>query len=209
MSLTTLDLAGDAIAEANRLAAARARTRAECEAAFDRGEGLALGPLVTRARHRETRRSLAGRTLLVFRVSWLDGCARVVEWRLIGVLVSMHCSWPASRDGRHFRAMVADAEAAAMSHVEAEAARLDPDVAEVVGRRAAARLDRERAIAGQARAPRSLVQAGLFDRRAERAQQRDASASTECERLLNDRLRAAEFAALHSNTIELVLALVP
>jgi len=209
MSLLTLDLAGDGIAEANRLTAARSRTCAEDEAAFGR-VGLALGPLVARGRRSETRRALAGRTLLVFRISWLDGYTCVVASRLIGVLVSMRSSWPAPRGSRHTRAMVADAEAAAMSYVEAEAARLDPDVAEVVGRRAGARLDRERAIAGHAaRARRSLVQTGLFDRRAERAQQRDASTGTERERLLNDRLHAAESAALHSKSIELVLALVP
>src|SRR6516162_2449049 len=119
MSLLTLDLVGDAIAEAHRLTAARSRTRAEDEAAFGSGDRLvALEPLMARARRNAARRILAGRMLLVFRISWLDGYPRVIESRLTGVLVPMPSSWPASRGSRHFRAMVADAEASAMSYVE-------------------------------------------------------------------------------------------
>jgi hypothetical protein len=209
MNLLTVDLDVDAAAEARRLRESRARAHDDDDAAFGWRVGLTFEPLVKRARSTAARRALAGRALLLFRVSWLDGQARVLESRLIAVLVPWQPSSPALRDRDRVLGGVADAAAAAGSQVEREAARLDSEAAEVIGRRAAARLDRERAIAGRARAPRSLVQSGLFDRRAERAHQRDAAARAEQERLLDDRLRAATCATVHSRTIELALALVP
>jgi hypothetical protein len=191
MNVLTLDLEADAAVEARRLSEARAWTGIDDAAAIGRGDELAQGPLATRARRNLARRSLSGRALLIFRVSWRDVHARALETQLIGALVPVAGSQPSLRSREHIRAVVADAEAAARPHVEVAAARLDPSVVEAANRHLEARLRRERAIADRsARTTRSLVQTGLFDRRAERAHQHTADANAERERQLTDRLRA-------------------
>src|SRR3954468_16864020 len=107
MNLLTLNLETDALAEAQRLSAARGWWREGDEDALMRVSVAA--PIVARGRSRGTRRQLAGRMVLVFRVSSLDRSGRVAESQIKGALV--RCPACAGAPGRErIREAVAAAE---------------------------------------------------------------------------------------------------
>src|SRR5436190_3052136 len=123
MTLLTLNLQADAIAEAGRLTAARAWRRPD-------GDDVPGGSggsdrLVARARGRGRRR-LADRAVLIFAVTWQDGEGRVIESQLIALAVRLGSDRSRSLTPRRdrVRAMVRAAEIAAVPHIEAESRRL-------------------------------------------------------------------------------------
>ena len=147
MILQTLNLQADAIAEAQRLTAARGWIRGGDEDALMRTTTPA--PIVGRARRLGTRRQLAGRMLLIFRISSLDESGRVAESQIAGALVPLPaCAGPRRR--RRICEAVAAAEHAARKHVETFLAGHRDAAAVVAGRFAAVRAARHRAIAGRA-----------------------------------------------------------
>jgi hypothetical protein len=207
MNLLTLNLQTDALAEAQRLSAARGWSGKADQDALMRTTGPA--PIVARARRAGTRRQLAGRMLLIFRISSLDASGRVAESQIAGALVRYPTA-AGSHRRRRIREAVAAAERVARKQVEIVfVAHRDAAVA-VSGRFTAARAARHRAIAGRAdRGLTARFQAGLFDRRAERAQDAAADAMLDRERRLDDRVRSVEHGAILSHTVELVLVLTP
>jgi hypothetical protein len=206
MALLTLNLEADAVAEARRLARARVWPRPGDEEVFARSVGVR--PLVARARRSATRQRLAGRALLIFRIGWQDGNGRTLESEVIAAVVPAS-DFETTRSRVRIRSVCA-AESAALPRIEVESGRLRAAAATVVDRFVASRLARERAIAGRAAiASNTPRQAGLFDRRGDRAHRRDVAATAERERQLRARLCAVERATIHSETAELVLVLAP
>ena len=84
-SLRTPPIAADAQLEAHRLSAARALVRDGDESVLARLEGM--GPAGAIARHWQTRASLRGRALMVWRVTAEDGIGRVVGSTVVAVAV--------------------------------------------------------------------------------------------------------------------------
>jgi superfamily II DNA or RNA helicase len=127
------------------------------------------GPLMLVARRPRLRQQLAARVLLIWQLSAADGTGRIVECRLVPVVVSgsfARLRWNRAR----LMSLIEDAESEIRSRIStatfawrAEAERIDRAFR-------SARVRRERAIAGHLVAVRPIAfQAGLFDRRAERA----------------------------------------
>src|SRR5689334_11594983 len=115
MTLVTLNLQADAIAEARRLSAARGWVSGRDEELL---RAIEPAPVVARARGRHTRRQLSGRLLLIFRISSLDASGRLVESQIAGALVPWStCGEPRRR--RRIRKAIAAAEHVARPHVEA------------------------------------------------------------------------------------------
>jgi hypothetical protein len=207
MTLLTLNLEADGLAEARRLAAARTWLRDGDEQALL--QIAAAAPVVARARNRNMRRQLGGRMLLIVRLSSLDASGRIVESQIAGVLVTLHPCAAARRRAR-VRAAIAVAARAAQQHLHTLSTSHRQAAFAVAGRFSAARAARHRAIADRtSRAAAAPCQAGLFDRRAERARDLAAAAASDRERRLRDRVRASDQAAIASQATELVLVLTP
>jgi hypothetical protein len=206
MDLLTLNLKAEALAEAERLSAARTWTRDGDDGGLAHGNDGA--PLVARARRSRTRQSLAGRALVIFRLAWDDGNARTVEWYLAAALVPP--GDPGATPARNrLREAAMRVERAARPVIEAEAERLGRAAVAIGDRFAAARLQRARAIVDRSAPVAAPRQVGLFDRRDERARCSDAAAAAERIQRALGRIRAAESGAIASHRIELVLVLLP
>jgi hypothetical protein len=208
MPLTTLDLRADAIAEARRLIEARAFQRDGDAGVLAQCEGM--GPLITRARRSTLRRKLAGQILLIWRVRCEDGAGRSAESRLVALLVTV-AARPSNRRRRAWiHAILRDAEASLLQHVDATVSPWRKTVATVTGGFVAARTHRAQAIAARLadERPRAF-QAGLFDRRAERARRAHESDSARRDRQSRARLTAALEAAPLKGHSELLLVLTP
>jgi hypothetical protein len=176
MMLVTIDLRVDAAAEAARLEAARALTpHTDTEHAGGHGDDDVVlaqldghGAWILAARSPALRRALGWRVLLLWRATWEDAGGRVVESRLVAIAVSLS---PGARVRRraHVRALVR-----AMEHETVGLVDRCSDEWRIAAERttrafAAKRAERARAIALESRdAERTLVQPGLFDRRAAR-----------------------------------------
>ena len=207
MILVTLNLQTDAIAEAQRLTAARGWVRSGDEDLLIRA--TAEAPIVARARSRGTRRQLAGRMLLIFRVSSLDRSGRVAESQIAGALVPFQeCDGPRRRS--RICGAVRAAEHVARTHIDAFFAAHHEAASAVSRRFIDVRAARHRAIAARAgRGTMAPFQGGLFDRRAQRARDAATVHTLDRERRLNDRVRASEDAAIVSQAVDLVLVLTP
>jgi hypothetical protein len=192
MNVTRVDLRTEAIAEARRLAEGRALHRDGDERALASLEGDATW--IAKPRRTSLKRSLGGRVCLLWRVAFEETSGRVVESKLVPVLVAV----PSSADRRSsvwMACLLQHADRHVRASVEAECAAWRATVVSTTRAFARARLRREREIAG--RPVRSLgdSQFGLFDRRAERTREAHESAAVEARQAAAVRLRAIRAAA--------------
>jgi hypothetical protein len=180
--LLTIDLRADAAAEAARLDAARALIRhSERQPAGAPGnpddsgsDEIALAQLdgeaawIITARSPALRRRLGGRALLIWRVACEDASGRLLESRLVAIAVALSTGTRPRRRARVETLVRAlERETARLAERSCDEWRI---VVEQTTRSfATTRAARARAIALIGRdAASSLVQPGLFDRRAER-----------------------------------------
>jgi hypothetical protein len=199
MAYTTVNLRADAIAEARRLARARAVIRGGDREALDRLDGDATW--VARTRGRRLRHRLGRRVCLIWRATFEDVSGQSLESHLVPMLVDLaHVSGSS---------WIRDVDRALRSRVEAESHRWRIDAARVNQAFHSARLARAQAIAAAAVSAMVPSQPGLFDRRGERQQQMRAIAAAVDEHALaerRDRMAAAELVAIPAR---LLLVLVP
>ena len=168
------------------------------------------GPLVTRARHRDTRRRLGGRCLLVYRVSCNDSSGRAVAARLVGMLMALAADTEFLPPRDRIRAALARADAMIRPHVHHTSSKWMRDTEHFAAAFRRARLRRERAIHQQShqRKPQ-LFQAGLFDRRAERDAMNQSAALADREQAMRTRIREAECSRVVESVTDLLLVLTP
>jgi hypothetical protein len=194
--MVKVDMAVEAAAEAERLANAR-------RLAAVAGSFLADRPLVGIARRRAVRSALGGRVLLLWRLACEDPGGRLVESALVAVTVELA---GARFDVRH----------AVWSHASVLALVLDRGrewralAQDTVYRFTATRVARERAIAASRAASTEAFQAGLFDRRADRAHVADAKSAAKRAERIAARMKAVVSAGTISHRApELLLVLIP
>lgn len=209
MALLMPDLRAEAIAEARRLAETRAFERDGDAVALARSDGA--WPLVTRARRNSLRRRLAGRVLLIWRVSCEDGAGRIAESQIVALLVDVEAAPRNWHRRTWIRAVLREGEASLCHYVEVRALTWRETVATVADRFASAQIRRAHAIRDRlADEPHREFQAGLFDRRAERARRAEASDSVGRRQHAHARVNAAALAArLTARPGELLLVLTP
>jgi hypothetical protein len=199
-----VDLRAIAAAEAVRLASARALLRHDDAGAVGRLEGDAAWIAFTdRAR---TRVALRRRMCCVWRITLEDGSGKSIESRLVSALVDL----PPGATARLIRSLIVNIEAAIRPAIDDAA---DEWAAAAVRSTLAfneTRTRRNQEIDAARQPLRSPSQAGLFDRRSERARNALAAARDEAERSLRDRARAT----ISGDTVvrrpaRLLLVLVP
>jgi hypothetical protein len=198
-----VDLGALAVAEAQRLASARALRRRGDSGAVAQLEGDAAWIAFTDRSC--TRAALRRRMCLVWRITLEDGSGRPIESRLVSALVGL----PPGGTRQLIRSLILNLEATVRPAIEAAA---DEWAAAAVGIAAAfndARTQREQEIGARSQSlPPS--QAGLFDRRSERALKAQAAARDEAERSLRDRAPAAAAGeVVVRRPARLLLVLVP
>ena len=192
--MTTVDLKTAAAAEVRRLTAARALLRHGDEQVLGQLEGGATW--IMRSQRTRLRQSLGSRVCLLWRVVAEDETGRVVESRLVPVVVEVArdvraiLSAPEARRRHGIRALLRDADGAIRARVEAACDAWRTEVSHVTAALTSARLSRERAIAAQPAAVTRASQSGLFDRRVQRARANDAAAAAAFEQQAGDRSRS-------------------
>jgi len=187
MRMTTVDLRTDAKAEVRRLTRARALVRDGDEQALTSLEAGAAW--IAMSRRPGLRRSLRGRVCLVWRVALEDTSGRLVESKLVAVLVEVQRG-AGRRSPSWIRKVLQHADGLMRARVEGECEAWRVEVMRVANAFSSARLRREREIAARADRSHLASQPGLFDRRTERSREVRASAAAESERVAVDRLRA-------------------
>ena len=222
MKTTTVNLRADAEREARRLAAARAiacnvRRSARAgptniHAGPHGGVAAPCGPLIARARGARRRQTLGGRLLFIWQVGCEDGSGRPAAAAIVAMLV--HVTASAVDAGTRLRDLVEQIGAEPPAAIERVLAARTREVVESCRAHARARLERERAIAAWHAAPARgtpvRYQAGLFDRRSERAHRERAADADEAEDVARARVLAAEAAAAAApGRPRLLLVLVP
>ena len=205
----TADLRAEAAAEVRRLASARALLRDGDERALVQLEGDATW--IAMPRRARLRRSLGRRLCLVWRVAFEDASGRLVESRVVPVLIEVP-RMPGKAERRAWiRALLRHSDGLVRARVEAECEEWRVAVTRVASAFTSARLCRQRDIAGQPSSSRSVAsQSGLFDRRAERSRQTHAAAVAESEQAAVERLRAInDVGTIALQPARLLLVLVP
>ena len=194
--MVKVDLSVEAAAEAVRLSRARAIGNGISASPVD-------GPLISVARRNAVRRFLGSRILLLWRLAYADVGGHRVESALVAVTIELPRA--------HFDVRHADwSDPALLAFVSQQAASWRDTVEEVVRRFTATRLMRERAIATAGAASTNPVQAGLFDRRAERARFADAAGDADLAQQIAARAKAVASAGeISAQSPELLLVLVP
>ena len=192
IAITMVDLRTEAAAEARRVSRARSMVRHGDEHALARLEADATW--IARSRRSRLKRSLGRRACLVWRVAFEDAAGRVVESRLVPMLIDVGRDFTDSTQPRRarIRSLLCQIEEPARTPIDADCASWRAQVAHVAGAFTRTRLARERDIAdGRHAGSRTAAQGGLFDRRAERDHQERLAAIADCEQALLDRLQAA------------------
>jgi len=209
MTITSVDLKADAIAEAARLAHARAVAAANPGGDVDHAH--VEGPLVARARRCGVRQALAGRVLTIWRIAYEDPSGRIVESRLVPALVAVPAQTRIERRRRWIRTLLRGIDAPVRRFVDSAEPAWRAAAIDAAARFAAARTSRERAIAAcSARERRQLFQPGLFDRRSQRAREREDNTDADLERQARARVDATAAAGrLTPRDGELLLVLTP
>jgi hypothetical protein len=211
MNMVTVDLKADAIAEVKRLTMARAVCREDDRSSL--APLAADGPWITRARRSNSnlRRALGRNVLLLWRVAYEDAAGRLVDSRLVALLIALSTERPIVSDRGWIRALLQLVDPEARARVEASVAGWRDEVEAHARAFASARLSRERAIASQApTAHPAAFQPGLFDRRAEHTRDLEAALIADAERERADRLAAVTARATATvRRPELVLVLTP
>lgn len=209
MTMSTVDLRTEAAAEARRLATARALLRDGDARALVQLDGDATW--IALARRTGRKRSLGRRVCLVWRVAFEDASGRMVESRLVPILIEV-TRVPGKAERRAWiRSLLRHADGLVRARVEAECEAWRVAVARVASAFASARLCREREIAGQSpSSSNGASQPGLFDRRAQRSRQAHTTAAAESEQAAAERLRTISAgAAIALQPARLLLVLVP
>jgi hypothetical protein len=191
-----VDLSVEAAAEVDRLTRARALAAGVGQFPLDR-------PLIGIARRNGVRRRLGRRVLLLWRLAYEDASGRLVESTLVAATIEL------SRgrfDVRH-----ADwSNAVPLAVVSAQGRAWRESVLRAVQQFTATRAARERAIAAAHPTVARTFQAGLFDRRADRARVSLAQLSSESSNEMAARLKGVESAgALSLQSPTLLLVLIP
>jgi hypothetical protein len=192
MDLTTVSLRREASAEVQRLTTARALLRDGDEPALLRLEGEPAWIAVS-SRGR-VRRALQGRLCAVWRVSFEDASGRVIESKVVPVLLEVSLG-ANRRSSAWIRSILQQTDVLVRGRVEAECATWSREVVRVFTSFSSARQVRQRDIGPGTAGGERLSQQGLFDRRVERSRRARESAAAESERTAADRLRAAAAAA--------------
>jgi hypothetical protein len=187
MTLTTVDLRTDAAAEASRLKRARALLRTGDEESLARLE--ADGTWIAWAKKPRSRRALSGRMCLVWRVAFETPAGRLVDSRLVPVLIDF--KGPAGRRSQAWiKSFLEQADDLMRQRIEKQCEAWRAEVIRLAIASSSTREQRERDIAVRVERGQQSSQPGLFDRRAERAQEARASAAGESERRVAGRLQA-------------------
>jgi len=130
---------------------------------------LVDGPLVLVSRRGDLRRQLRGRVLMIWRLAAEDAAGRSVETRVVPIVLTgvlARGPWTRAR----LAAVIAAADPIVRSRIAAETSAWRDEVRQIDEAFRSTRRDRERKIAARISQRRPLAfQAGLFDRRAERA----------------------------------------
>jgi hypothetical protein len=207
MTMTTVDVRAEAIAEASRLKRARALLRQEDEESLVRLD--ADDTWIARARRARLRRALSGRICLVWRVAFEEPSGRLVDSMLVPVLVDLRGS-TSRRSLVWIQSFLQEADDLMRARVESECEAWRIEVTRLASARSSMRAQRERDIAGRADRVRHSSQPGLFDRRADRAQEARASAAAEAERNAASRLQTIlDTAQIAPQPARLLLVLLP
>ncbi|HMF96117.1 MAG TPA: hypothetical protein VKE96_17560 [Vicinamibacterales bacterium] len=209
MSTTTVNLRADAAAEARRLTMIRAITGRREHVWHTTG---ATGPLIARARTARRRRALRGQMLLVWQVGCEDASGRITSTALVPLLVRLDVT---ARTGppSWLRAFVDRIDSRIPGAIDSMLRIRQQGLAEACAAHARARLARERAIAAhasQSTRRNAFYQAGLFDRRSDRAHLVRETRNQEAEDEAQGRVLAAASAATVSHSRpRLLLVLLP
>jgi hypothetical protein len=187
MTLTTVDLRADAAAETSRLKRARALLRTGDEESLVRLD--AEGTWIMKARKPRSRQALSGRMCLVWRVAFETPSGRLVDSRLVPVLIDFKGS-AGRRSLVWIKSFLEQANDRMRQRIEKECEAWRAEVIRLASASSSAREQRERDIAVRVERGQQSSQPGLFDRRAERAQEARASVAGESERRVAGRLQA-------------------
>jgi hypothetical protein len=184
-----VDLRAEAAVEARRLAGARALLRDGDERASLQLEGDATW--LALPRRASLKRTLGGRLCLVWRVAFEDASGRVVESKLVPVIIELRqvkSGLDRASDRRAWiQSLLRRADGLIRDRVDADS---DPWRAEVIRAAEAfssARRRRAEDVPRPADEGRGILQPGLFDRRAERSREAHASAIAEAGRIAAER----------------------
>ena len=196
-----VDLRTEAAAEARRLSGARAWLRDGDQRVLRLLE--ADGGWIARPRQARVGRMLGGRVCLIWRVSFADSSGRPVESRLVPLLLETAADLGRVLSDRACDALI-------RTRIEVDSGAWKEEAIRVVDLFTAMRLSREREIAERSSTAGPPAQAGLFDRRADRARQARAAALVESQQAMLDRRLAVEGAgAIAVRPAQLLLAIVP
>lgn len=207
MTMTTVDVRAEAIAEASRLKRARALLRKGDEESLVRLD--ADGTWIAWARRPRLRRALSGRMCLVWRVTVEEPSGRLVSSRLVPMLIDLRGS-AGRRSPEWVQSFLQQAGDLMRARVEKECEAWRIEVARHANARSSMRAQRERDIAGRADRAGHRSQPGLFDRRFDREQDARASAAAEAERNAAARLQAIlDTAQIAPQPARLLLVLLP
>jgi hypothetical protein len=210
--MTTVDLRVEATIEARRLANARAVLRDGDERAGGWLEGDATW--IAMPRRASLKRTLGGRLCLVWRVAFEDGSGRLVESRLVPVIVEVRRGNAGSEqmgDPREWiESLLEDADGVIRARVESSSDTWRAEVIRTAGAFSCARRRRAVEVPDPADESRFVSQPGLFDRRAERSREAHASAVADAERLAAERGHAiAASAEIAPRPARLLLVIAP
>ena len=192
MTMSVVDLRTEAAAEVRRLTRARALIRDGDERALAQLEGDTTW--IALPRRSRLRRSLGRRVCLVWRAAFEDASGRLVESRLVPILIDAGrvLLGPAQKRREWIQSLLRQADGPVRVRVEAECEEWRAAVTRVRGASTSARLSRERDIAAHRAASSPAAQPGLFDRRAEHSRQARAAAVDESAHAALERTRAID-----------------
>ncbi|MEP7310011.1 MAG: DEAD/DEAH box helicase [Acidobacteriota bacterium] len=202
-----VELHDEAAAEVDRLGSARAMSDEAGARAF--ASLVATGPWAARTRLGGSRARLGGRVLAILRIDSEDDNGRLIDATLVAVTIVL--THRARVDSDQLNALWRGLGDELQTRAE-DASRRNRDLAaDLMHDLLARRVAREKRFAQTVFGPaRVAVQAGLFDRRAERAAFTDSRAAGEFAEDSADRLRALERSGTVSlRPARLLLVLVP
>jgi hypothetical protein len=209
MRLEMMDLKTEAIAEACRLAGARAMTVEGDAGVLTQAE--ADGPWIAVARRRRIRRALGRRLLLVWRVAFEDAGGTPVESRLVAITLELSDAVGGHLSRQRIEAIVREVEPQSRALIEADGRDWREAVDAMLGSFTSMRTRRERAIAAATETvTENPFQPGLFDRRAERARGHARAAAADIASAAARRLELiAQSKPIGPTAARLLLVLVP
>jgi hypothetical protein len=204
MTMTNVDLRDEAAAEVQRLTEARAILRAGDARVPSHLDGTA--PWIAISRRHRLRRAVGRRVCLVWRVAIEDASGRIVESRIVPVLVDI----PASSGRASIRPTLERMDSEVRRRIESGSEPWRAEATRIWIAFTTARRERERDLAERRELPAAAAQAGLFDRRSERMRTADAATMAEAERSTRERMRAIDaMGDIASAPTRLLLILVP